>query len=152
MFSKTMKKSTLTIAAMMALVVVTGSQSLAVAQRWDDWRRDDRRDERFRRFSKNEVKEIARRNGFQFGMREGRFDSQRNGRFDLKGSRAYRDGMLGYRYEFNYERDYRNAFRDGFENGYRQGFASFGRRGNGNGNGNGPWWNGRGNTSWFRRQ
>lgn len=91
------------------------------------------------RFSKNDVREIAHRHGYELGLRDGRSDSHRGGRFEVKDSRIYRDGMAGYRYEFGYERDYRNAFRDGFENGYRNGFNSFQHRGGAQNNG--IWWN-----------
>lgn len=102
------------------------------------------------RFNKNEVKEIARRNGYELGLREGRFDAQRNSRFEVRDSRVYRDGMAGYRYEFGYERDYRNAFRDGFEAGYRNGFSAFQRRGGYRNDG--PWGNRRNTVFWPGRR
>ena len=136
MFSKNTNKSKRFVATTLLAVLTLGTAiSVSGAQRFD----------RYERFDKNEVKSIARRNGFEMGVREGRNDSYRGGRFDMKDSRIYRDGMAGYRYEFRYERDYRNAFRDGFEAGYRNGFSSNQRRGgwgnnDGRGNNN-PWWN-----------
>lgn len=131
MFTKTTNKSKGFVAiTLLALLTLGTSISVSAAQR-------DRG-----RFDKGEVREIARRNGYEFGLREGRSDSYRGGRFDMKDSRVYRDGMAGYRYEFGYERDYRNAFRDGFEAGYRNGFNSYQRRGGSNGGwNNGPWSN-----------
>ena len=147
MFTKNTRKSTgLAAAALLALLVV-GNSTTASAQRYER----DGRFGRYEQFDKNEVKSIARRNGYEMGVREGRSDSYRGGRFDMKNSRMYRDGMAGYRYEFRHERDYRNAFRDGFESGYRSGFNSNQRRGGwGNGgSGNGGWG---GNVPWGNRR
>lgn len=139
MFTKTTNKSKGFVAiTLLALLTLGTSISVSAAQR-------DRG-----RFDKGEVREIARRNGFEYGFREGRSDSYRGSRFEMKDSRVYRDGRAGYRYEFGYERDYRNAFRDGFEAGYRNGFNSNQRRGGWNNGGwnNGPWSNRR-NTYLF---
>lgn len=82
-----------------------------------------------RRYDKNYVREIGRRNGFEFGEREGRRDIQSRDRFDYKRSRIYRDGDVGYRDDFGHRGDYRNGFRDGFEAGYRNGYNNYGRGG-----------------------
>jgi hypothetical protein len=130
MFKKNTSKGFVAI-ALLALLTFGASISVSAAPRFD----------------KGDVREIARRNGFEYGIREGRSDSNRGNRFEMKDSRAYRDGMAGYRYEFGYERDYRNAFRDGFEAGYRNGFNSYQRRGGWNGGSNG----GSNNGPWNRR-
>ncbi|MEP7271444.1 MAG: hypothetical protein ABI882_08050, partial [Acidobacteriota bacterium] len=75
---------------------------------------------------------------------------ERNGRFDLRDSRVYREAKAGYSIEFGYEREYRESFRAGFEDGYRNGFNSFNRRG-GFRNDN-FLWNRRGNGFWPSRR
>jgi hypothetical protein len=130
MFSKNTNKSKRFVTtALLAVLTVGTAISVSAAPRFD----------------KDDVRSIARRNGYEMGFREGRSDSYRGGRFDVRDSRIYRDGKAGYRNEFGHERDYRNSFRDGFEAGYRNGFSSNQRRGgwgnnDGRGNNN-PWWN-----------
>ena len=141
------------MATMFAALTLGASVSVVSAQGYYD--RYDRRG----RFDKNEVREIGRRNGYQMGLREGRFDSQRGGRLDYKRSEAYRNGMIGYRYEFGHEGTYRSGFRNGFEDGYRQSYNSYGRGyGYGDGNGrNSGWgriggWGRNDNDDWNRRR
>lgn len=83
------------------------------------------------RYSEREVREIAYRNGFRFGVREGRYDRQSGDKFDFKRSRAYKNGKYEYRDEYRHEGDYKDSFREGFANGYKEGFnglRGFGRR------------------------
>jgi hypothetical protein len=77
------------------------------------------------RFSEREVRSIGYRNGFQFGLRDGRLDRRSGNKFDFKHCRAYKDGKYGYRNEYHHDGNYRDGFRDGFEDGYRDGFKSF---------------------------
>ena len=98
MFTKITRKSTGLAAATLLALLAVGNSTTASAQRYD---RNDRFG-RYERFDKNEVKSIARRNGYEMGVREGRSDSYRGGRFDMKDSRVYRYGMAGYRYEIRY--------------------------------------------------
>ncbi|MCI0660249.1 MAG: hypothetical protein L0220_04175 [Acidobacteria bacterium] len=77
------------------------------------------------RISEREDRSIAYRNGFQFGLREGRFDRRNGNRFDFKQCHAYKDGRIGYRNDYRHDGNYRDGFRDGFESGYRDGFRSF---------------------------
>jgi len=152
------------MATMFAALTLGASVSVVSAQgyydrydRYDRDDRDDRYDRRDYRIDKNEVREIGRRNGYQMGLREGRFDSQRGDRLDFKHSPAYRNGLVGYRYEFQNEGAYRNGFRDGFEDGYRNSYNSYGR---GYGNGRnfpgwgriGGWGDRNDNDDWNRRR
>ncbi len=89
------------------------------------------------RYSEREIREIAQRNGYECGLREGREDRRDWRSFDFRRNRVYREATQGYRDAFDDEEDYRQAFRQGFENGYRNGF---GRGGNGWGNGWGGNW------------
>ena len=77
------------------------------------------------RLSEREVRSIGYRNGFQFGLREGRLDRRGGNKFDFKRCRAYKDGKWGYRDDYRHDGNYRDGFRDGFEAGYRDGFRSF---------------------------
>lgn len=145
-------KSVLSGTVVLLAVLTVGSFTTVEAQ-WNN-RYDDRYDDRYQvqRYNKNQVKELARRNGYQMGIREGRYDSMRGDRFDVRDSRVYRDGMAGFHRELGYERDYRNAFRDGFEDGYRQGFISSRRNGSiwDRRNDRFPGWNN--NNDFFRRR
>ena len=95
------------------------------------------------RYSEREIREIAQRNGYEYGFREGREDQRDWRSFDFHRNRIYREAMQGYRDAFDDEEDYRQAFRQGFENGYRNGF---GRGGAGRGDG----WGGRRWDDWDR--
>ena len=79
------------------------------------------------RLSEREVRSIGYRNGFQFGLRDGRLDRRNGDKFDFKRCRAYKDGKWGYRDDFRHDGNYRDGFRDGFEDGYRDGFRSLRR-------------------------
>ena len=152
MFKRNSQHTRLVVATVFAALTLGASVSVVSAQGYYD--RYDRRG----RIDKNEVKEIGRRNGYQMGLREGRFDSQRGGRLDYKRSEAYRNGMIGYRYEFRNEGAYRSGFRDGFEDGYRNSYNN--GRGYGNGRDNFPggwgriggWGNRNDNDDWNRRR
>jgi hypothetical protein len=76
-------------------------------------------------FSEREVRSIGYRNGFQFGLRDGRFDRRGGNKFDFKRCRPYKDGKYGYRNEYRHDGNYRDGFREGFEAGYRDGYKSF---------------------------
>jgi hypothetical protein len=74
------------------------------------------------RYSERQIFNLAQRNGYEFGVREGRYDSRENHRFDPKRNRAYKDGRYGYRDEYRHDEAYRNGFRDGFIAGYEDGY------------------------------
>ncbi len=78
------------------------------------------------RLSEREVREIGYRNGYQYGIREGREDRRMGQRLDFKRSRTYRDGRYGYRDDYRHDGNYRDGFRDGFSAGYRQGYNNSG--------------------------
>lgn len=88
------------------------------------------------RYSERERREIAQRNGYESGFREGREDRRDWRSFDFRRNRVYREATNGYRDTFDDEEDYRQVFRQAFENGYRNGF---GRSGTGWGGGGGRW-------------
>ncbi len=81
------------------------------------------------RYSEREIANLAERNGYQQGMRDGRFDSRQGNRFDPKRNRAYKDGKYGYRDEYVHDETYRDAYRRGFLIGYEDGYnGSYNRR------------------------
>ncbi len=83
------------------------------------------------RYSEREIRDIAQRNGYAYGLREGREDRRDWRSADFRRDRIYREAMQGYRDAFGDEEDYRQAFRQGFENGYRNGFGRSGGWGGG---------------------
>ena len=74
------------------------------------------------RYSEREIWQLAQRNGYQYGVRDGRYDRQNGNSNDYKRSRAYRDGKWGYRHEFRHDETYRDGFRQGYMAGYREGY------------------------------
>jgi hypothetical protein len=83
-----------------------------------------------RRYSEREIYELARRNGYEYGLKEGRYDRRGNHRFDYKRNRAWKDGKYGYRDEYRHDGTYKEGFRDGFVAGYEDGYngSGYGRR------------------------
>jgi flagellar biosynthesis/type III secretory pathway protein FliH len=75
------------------------------------------------RISEREAREIGYRKGYQYGVREGRYDRRMRNKFDYKRNRAYKDGKYGYRDEYRHDGNYRDGFRQGFANGYREGYS-----------------------------
>ena len=117
---------------MTVLMLGTGFGAVAAPQfGYGSWGRNERMDD-------GRVRELARRNGFELGQREGRFDAQRRNRMNFKDSDIYRNGLSGYRANFGSERNYRNAFRDGYQDGYRVAYDRYFNSG----------WNGGRNNTW----
>ena len=123
MVSRTIRGARLAGVVMTSLLMLGTGLSVMAAPQFgygrgdrDQWNNRDRVDSA-------RVREIARRNGFELGMREGRFDAQRRYRMNYKDSDVYRNGLAGYRNGFGSERNYRNAFRDAYEDGYRMAYS-----------------------------
>ena len=74
------------------------------------------------RYSEREIFQLGRRNGYDYGLRDGRSDRQDGRRYDPKRNRAYKDGKWGYREEYRHDGTYRDGFRDGFLAGYDAAF------------------------------
>ena len=81
-----------------------------------------------RRYSENEIYDLAQRNGYESGVREGRYDARGGHRFDPKKNRAYKDGKYGYRDDYRHDGTYRDGFRNGFLAGYEDGYNGNGSR------------------------
>ncbi len=81
------------------------------------------------RYSEREIYDLARRNGYRYGVREGRYECGNGDRFDPKKNRAYKDGRYGYRDDYCHDGTYRDGFRNGFLEGYEDGYnGNFSRR------------------------
>jgi hypothetical protein len=107
-----------------------------------DYRRDDRyRDDRYGRYGNYNTYQIARQQGYSYGLSTGAADGQRNKSYNPQRSRYFKNADQGYNSSFGNRGQYRQIFRDAFVQGYREGYqryAGYDRRGN-----NGRWGNGR---------
>ena len=113
-------------------IVFTVSSSNAQAQY--PWGRDDRyRDDRYRRdrdWDRNRQSgfQVARQQGYSYGMNVGAADAQRGQSYNPQRSRYYRDGTQGFSSYYGNRGQYRQVFRDAFLQGYREGFQRFANR------------------------
>jgi len=102
--------------------------------RWDRRDRDDRyRDDRYRNRNYNNGYEIARQQGYSYGMNVGAADAQRGQSYNPQRSKYWRNATEGYNSYYGNKGQYKEVFRSAFEQGYREGFQRYGynRRGNG---------------------
>ncbi|HEY0729137.1 MAG TPA: hypothetical protein VGD38_13755 [Pyrinomonadaceae bacterium] len=108
----------------------------------DRYRRDrDYRDDRYRgdRYSNYDV---ARQQGYSWGMNVGAADAQRGQSYNPQRSRYWKNATQGYNSSYGNRGQYKQVFRDAFEQGYRDGwqrFAGDGRRNNGRWNNRWPY-------------
>lgn len=102
--------------------IITVASSSAQAQYRDDrYRRD--RDWQYRNRQNN--LQVARQQGYSWGMNVGAADAQRGQSFNPQRSRYYRDGSQGYSSAYGNRGQYRQIFRDAFLQGYREGFQRY---------------------------
>ncbi len=128
-------------------VLFIGLTSTTFAQQ-RDWDRNDRRDDReYRRYSKDEIREMGARRGYEMGNRSGSKDARGGYKLDYKRDADYKFGLIGYRGEFQHDGAYKDGFRKGFERGYREAYERehYNNRRGGNGGNNGGGW---GNWGW----
>lgn len=111
-------------------ILVTVSSSTAQAQY--PWGRDDRyRDDRYRRDrdwdyrNRQSVFQVARQQGYSYGMNVGAADAQRGQSYNPQRSRYYRDATFGYNSYYRNRGQYRQVFRDAFLQGYREGYQRY---------------------------
>src|SRR4026209_2993454 len=113
----------------LALFLILGFTAIAStnvqAQYRDDrYRRDrDYRDDRYRRDRYNNNYQIARQQGYSYGMNVGAADAQRGQSFNPQRSRYWKNATEGYSY--GNKGQYKQIFRDAFEQGYREGFQRY---------------------------
>jgi len=132
------------LAFFLLLGVVTLGASTAQAQ-WSRDRRYDRDDYYRRDRNYNNGYQVARQQGYSYGLNAGAIDAQRDRRFDPQRSSAFRNGTAGYNSSFGSKGQYKQLFRDAFVQGYREGYQRYAndRRGNnGRWENNGRWVNG----------
>lgn len=130
----------------LALFLILGftaiaSTSAQAQYRDDRYRRDrDYRDDRYRRDRNNNF-EVARQQGYSWGMNVGAADAQRGQSYNPQRSRYWKNATEGYSSYYGNKGQYKQVFRDAFEQGYRDGwqrFAGNGRRNNGRWNNRWP--------------
>ena len=93
----------------------------------DDRYRDDRyRDDRYRndRYRQNGF-QMARQQGYSYGINVGAADAQRGQSFNPQRSRYYRHADQGYSSYYGNRGQYRQVFRDAFVQGYREGYQRY---------------------------
>ena len=123
--------------------IITVASSTAQAQ-WRDNdryrrdRRDDRRDRRDDRWDRddryrdrNNIYQVARQQGYSYGMNVGSADAQRGQSYNPQRSRYWKNATEGYSSSYGNKGQYKQVFRDAFEQGYREGFQrnAYNRRG-----------------------
>lgn len=119
-------KSALKLASMMlavaTLLITTGGSMLAQP-------RNPARYPEQVRYSDREIRQ-AERNGYEYGMRDGRRDGQNGERYNpepgraIRYSRDDRNGSWDYRNDSRYGNGPRDEFRDAFRNGYLDGYRN----------------------------
>jgi hypothetical protein len=116
----------------------------------DQYRRDrrdrddrwDRRNDRYDRNDRYNSYQIARQQGYSYGMSVGAADAQRGQSYSPQRSHYYRDATEGYNSAYGNRGQYKQVFRDAFEQGYREGYQRYAynnRRGGGRWGTRWPW-------------
>ena len=132
--------------ALFALLLVVGVATVGSSNTQAQWKRDDRRDDWRRDRTYDPYRrdrgyyntfEIARQQGYSYGMNVGAMDAQRGQSYKPQRSRYFKNADQGYRSDFGNKGQYKQVFRDAFVQGYREGFQryAYNRRSN-----NGRWW------------
>ena len=107
--------------------ILTVASSSAQAQY--PWGYDrDRRDDRYRRdrdWDRNRALQVARQQGYSYGMNVGAADAQRGQSYNPQRSRYYRHGYDGYSSAYGNRGLYRQVFRQAFLQGYRDGYQRY---------------------------
>jgi peptidyl-prolyl cis-trans isomerase-like 4 len=122
-------------------ILVTVASSTAQAQYpYDRYRNDRYRDDRYRndryrddRYRNDRYRDRNRQNGFQvarqqgysYGINVGAADAQRGQSYNPQRSRYYRNADQGYSSYYGNRGQYRQVFRYAFIQGYREGFQRY---------------------------
>ena len=118
-------------------VIVVGSTTTQAQWRRDDYRRDRTYDPYRRDRAYNNAFEIARQQGYSYGMSVGAGDAQRGQNYKPQRSKYFKKADQGYRSEFGNKGQYKQVFRDAFVQGYQEGYQRFANNRRSN---NGRWW------------
>ena len=106
----------------LAFFLLSGVALLGSSTAQAQWNRDrsygrDRYD--------NNGYQIARQQGYSYGLNAGAIDAQRNRRFDPQRSSVYRNGTGGYNLSYGSMGQYKMLFREAFLQGYREGYQRY---------------------------
>ena len=127
---------------LVGIVALANTTAQAQYRRDDPYRRDDRYgNRRYDPYNQNNVYEIARQQGYSYGMNVGAADAQRGQSYNPQRSRYFRNADAGFNSYYGNRGQYKQVFRNAFVQGYREGYMRYGgydRRSN-----NGRWGNGR---------
>jgi len=119
----------LSLAFFLLFGIITVASSTAQAQVpwWDrnQDRRERRQERREDRYERRQGLQVARQQGYRYGMSVGAADAQRGQSYSPQRSRYWRNGTEGYDNDFGNRGQYRQVFRDSFEQGYREGYQRF---------------------------
>ena len=109
-------------------IITVASSSVQAQYPWWDRDRESRREDRYER---RLGLQVARERGYSYGMSVGAGDAQRRQSYNPQRSRYWRNGLEGYRSDFENRGQYRQVFRNAFEQGYREGYQryAYNRRG-----------------------
>jgi hypothetical protein len=116
MFLKRMMSVVLTAGMLIAFGVAASSTARAVNNG------QDRYQDRYGRYDRDDIARIAQDNGYRDGLRMGERDRESGRRFDPDNNWMFRRADAGYRFEFGSRDFYRTNYRDGFSRGYEDGF------------------------------
>ena len=112
-------------------ILVTVASSTAQAQYRDRYDRYDRYgNDRYRRdrdWDRNRQSglQVARQQGYSYGMSVGAADAQRGQSYNPQRSRYYRGADQGYSSYYGNRSQYRQVFRNAFLQGYRDGYQRY---------------------------
>lgn len=126
----------------LAFFVLFALATVGASNAQGQWRRDDRRDDRRNDRNYNNGFQIARQQGYSYGLSTGSADAQRGQSFSPQRSRYWRNATEGYRSSYGNKGQYKQIFRDAFAQGYREGYQRYGYGNNRRSNNNGRWVNG----------
>ena len=117
-------------------ILVTVASSTAQAQYpYDRYRNDRYRDDRYRQNGF----QVARQQGYSYGINVGAADAQRGQSFNPQRSRYYRNPDQGYNSYYGNRSQYRQVFRDAFVQGYREGYQRYAYNNRGRGRWGSRW-------------
>lgn len=126
----------------LAFFVLFGLATVGASNAQGQWRRDDRRydrDDWRRDRDYNNAYQIARQQGYSYGLSTGSMDAQRGQSYSPQRSRFWRNATEGYRSSYGNKGQYKQIFRDAFAQGYREGYQRYAYN---NRRSNGRWVNG----------
>ena len=108
-------------------IVVTAASSTAQAQYRDDRYRSDRyrRDRDWDYGNRQSGLQMARQQGYSWGMNVGAADAQRGQSYNPQRSRYYRNADQGFSSYYGNRGQYKQIFRSAFLQGYRDGYQRF---------------------------